>query len=199
MFEKIVLASGNQGKLREFGELLAPLGVGEVLSQSALGVTETDEPHGTFLENALKKARHASAQTGLAAMADDSGLCVDVLGGAPGVLSARFAGEPKSDARNNLFLLEKLKDETARQAYFYCVLVLVRSAHDPQPIVAEGIWRGEILREARGEAGFGYDPIFLPQGFDRSAAELSAGEKNQVSHRAQALAQLAVKLKALML
>lgn len=199
MFEKIVLASGNQGKLREFGELLAPLGVGEVLSQSALGVTETDEPYGTFLENALKKARHASAQTGLAAMADDSGLCVDVLGGAPGVLSARFAGEPKSDARNNLFLLEKLKDETARQAYFYCVLVLVRSAHDPQPIVAEGIWRGEILREARGEAGFGYDPIFLPQGFDRSAAELSAGEKNQVSHRAQALAQLAVKLKALML
>lgn len=199
MFEKIVLASGNQGKLREFGELLAPLGVGEVLSQSALGVTETDEPHGTFLENALKKARHASAQTGLAAMADDSGLCVDVLGGAPGVLSARFAGEPKSDARNNLFLLEKLKDETARQAYFYCVLVLVRSAHDPQPIVAEGIWRGEILREARGEAGFGYDPIFLPLGFDRSAAELSAGEKNQVSHRAQALAQLAVKLKALML
>lgn len=199
MFEKIVLASGNQGKLREFGELLAPLGVGEVLSQSALGVTETDEPYGTFLENALKKARHASAQTGLAAMADDSGLCVDVLGGAPGVLSARFAGEPKSDARNNLFLLETLKDETARQAYFYCVLVLVRSAYDPQPIVAEGIWRGEILREARGEAGFGYDPIFLPQGFDRSAAELSAGEKNQVSHRAQALAQLAVKLKALML
>lgn len=198
MFEKIVLASNNQGKLREFAQLLSPLGVGEIVSQAALGVTETDEPHGTFLENALKKARHASAQTGLPALADDSGLCVAALAGAPGVLSARFAGEPKSDARNNLFLLEKLQNETARQAYFYCVLVLVRAANDPQPIVAEGLWRGEILREARGEAGFGYDPIFLPLGFERSAAELSAGEKNQISHRAQALAQLAAKLQALM-
>lgn len=198
MFEKIVLASNNQGKLREFAQLLSPLGVGEIVSQAALGVTETDEPHGTFLENALKKARHASAQTGLPALADDSGLCVAALAGAPGVLSARFAGEPKSDARNNLFLLEKLQNETARQAYFYCVLVLVRAANDPQPIVAEGLWRGEILREARGEAGFGYDPIFLPLGFERSAAELSAGEKNQISHRAQALAQLAAKLQVLM-
>lgn len=198
MFEKLVLASGNQGKLREFGELLAPLGIGEVISQTALGVKETDEPFSTFVENALKKARHASLQTGLPALADDSGLCVRALSGAPAVLSARFAGEPRSDERNNLFLLEKMNGVDDRHAYFYCVLVLVRSSDDPQPVIADGIWTGEIVHELRGHAGFGYDPLFLPQGFTKTAAELSSEEKNAHSHRARAMRALVNALKPLM-
>ena len=190
---KIVLASNNAGKLKEFGQLLAPLGI-EVLPQSAFNVSEAEEPHVTFVENALAKARHCSRITGLPALADDSGLCVDVLGGAPGVKSARYAGEPKSDARNNEKLLADLKDATDRRAHFTCVLVLVRHADDPQPVICEGEWPGEILTAPRGAEGFGYDPLFGVPGTGQSAAELSHEEKNARSHRGQAVAKLVARL-----
>lgn len=196
MFPQLVLASNNQGKLKEFAALFAPLSV-QVHSQSEFQVPEAEEPHVTFVENALAKARHASRLTGLPALADDSGLCVDALGGAPGVQSARFAGEPKSDTRNNAYLLERLANESDRRARFVCVLVLVRHADDPQPIIAEGEWRGEILHQARGGAGFGYDPLFwLPQ-LGLSSAELAPDVKNGLSHRAQAFAALVKRLQAL--
>jgi XTP/dITP diphosphohydrolase len=179
---KLVLASGNPGKLREFQALLAPLGW-EVIPQSALGVTEADEPYQTFVENALTKARHASAATGLPALADDSGICLAALKGAPGVHSARFAGEPKSDARNNALMLEKLAGMTDRRAHYVCVLVFVRSADDPQPLIAEGEWHGEVVDKPSGEGGFGYDPYFwLPQ-YGMTVARMPAELKNAVSHR----------------
>ena len=193
MLTKLVLASNNAGKLREFSALLAPLGC-QVIAQGELNVPEAEEPFHTFIENALAKARHASRLTGLPALADDSGLCVDALGGAPGVLSARFAGEPKSDARNNAALLAALDGKTPRSGHYYCVLVLVRHADDPQPIIADGVWRGQVLSAAQGDGGFGYDPLFQAQGESVSVAEMDAAAKNAVSHRGQAMRALAAKL-----
>jgi XTP/dITP diphosphohydrolase len=193
--KKLVIASNNPGKLREFEKMLAPLGI-EVLTQAQLGISEAEEPHCTFVENALAKARHVSRESGLPALADDSGICVEALGGAPGVLSARYAGDnPKSDRRNNDKLLQDMQEVTDRRAHYYCVLVLVRHADDPQPIIAEGEWWGEIGHEERGDGGFGYDPMFwLPQ-FGKMAAELTHDEKAQISHRAKALKGLLEKLK----
>ncbi len=193
MLKKLVLASNNAGKLREFSALLAPLGC-QVIAQGELNVPEAEEPFHTFIENALAKARHASRLTGLPALADDSGLCVDALGGAPGVLSARFAGEPKSDARNNAALLAALDGKTPRSGHYYCVLVLVRHADDPQPIIADGVWRGQVLSAAQGDGGFGYDPLFQAQGESVSVAQMDAAGKNAVSHRGQAMRALAAKL-----
>ncbi|WP_374243984.1 RdgB/HAM1 family non-canonical purine NTP pyrophosphatase [Zoogloea sp.] len=193
--KQLVLASGNAGKLKELSALLAPLGI-EVLPQSAFNVSEAEEPHPSFIENAIAKARHASRATGLPALADDSGLCVDALGGAPGVLSARFAGEPKSDQRNNALLLERLADQPDRRARFYCALALVRHADDPQPLIATGEWRGVILDAPRGQAGFGYDPLFLVPDLEQTAAEIAAELKNVLSHRGAAFRQLLDKLRA---
>ncbi|MBK7900217.1 MAG: RdgB/HAM1 family non-canonical purine NTP pyrophosphatase [Azonexus sp.] len=192
----LVLASNNGKKLTELRALLAPLGI-EVTPQDELGVSEAEEPHGTFVENALAKARHAALATGLPALADDSGLCVDALGGAPGVISARYAGEPKSDARNNEKLLAELAalpGEQARGAHFACVLVLVRSADDPQPLIAEGECPGRILAAPRGTGGFGYDPLFWLPELGKTMAELDAQEKNGISHRARAMARLLERL-----
>jgi len=190
---KLVLASGNPGKLREIGALLAPLSI-EVVPQSQLGIGEADEPHETFLENALAKARHASRAAGLPALADDSGLCVEALGGEPGVHSAYYGGREgeraERDARNNARLVAALAGDIDRAAFYYCILVLVRSAADPTPVIAEGAWQGEIVLEPRGDGGFGYDPYFQPFGSSRTAAELEAHEKNRVSHRALAAAAL---------
>lgn len=196
MFDKLVLASNNAGKMREFGALLAPLGI-QVMSQRELGVPECAEPHLTFLENALEKARHASRMTGLPALADDSGLCVEALGGMPGVLSARFAGEPKSDLRNNQLLVERMRGEVNRRAWYTCVLVLTRHAEDPQPLVAEGVWCGEVRAEPAGAGGFGYDPYFWLPDYHCTAAELAGDEKNRISHRGLACRQLLDKLRAL--
>jgi len=189
--KRLVLASGNPGKLREIAALLSPLAI-EVIPQSRLGIAEADEPYATFLGNALAKARHASGASGLPALADDSGLCVDALGGAPGVHSATFAGREGSrgerDARNNAKLLASLGD--ARAAHYACVMALVRSVDDPAPLVAEGTWRGEIARAPRGANGFGYDPLFLLPGRGLTAAQLAAEEKNRISHRGRAAARL---------
>lgn len=193
---KLILATGNTGKLREIQHLLQALNI-EVLSQSNFSVPEAEEPHCTFIENALTKALHASQHTGLPALADDSGICVDALHGAPGVLSARFAGEPKSDARNNQKLLEAMAGEQNRLAHYYCVMVLVKFPDDPQPLIAEGIWQGEILKEPRGNGGFGYDPIFLDAKTDKTGAELPLEIKNRISHRGQALTKLVHKLERL--
>ena len=193
--QRLVLASNNAKKLQELTELLAPLGL-TLLPQAPLGVGETEEPPCTFVENALEKARHAARHTGLPALADDSGICVDAFGGAPGVRSARFAGEPKSDQRNNEKLLADLIGQENRRAHYYCVLVYVRSADDPQPIIAEGEWHGEILSIPRGEGGFGYDPLFLVPELGLSVAEISSEEKHRRSHRGQALARLVERLQA---
>lgn len=193
MMRKIVLASNNQGKLREFGQILAPLNI-SLHAQSEFNVPEADEPFLTFVENALAKARHASRLTGLPALADDSGLCVNALRGAPGVHSARYAGEPKSDDRNNQELVANLEHQQDRSAYYYCVLVYVRSEFDPQPIIADGRWIGEIIAIPRGEQGFGYDPHFWIPSLGKTAAELSPDLKNSLSHRGQALRSLLEKL-----
>lgn len=187
--KKLVIATSNPGKLREIQHLLQPMGI-TVLPQSDFAIPEAEEPFVTFIENALAKARHASSHTGLPALADDSGICVDVLQGAPGVLSARYGGEPKSDQRNNLKLLAALDGKKDRHAHYYCVMVLVRHADDPQPLIAEGIWQGEILEQPRGDGGFGYDPIFLDAKTDKTGAELPLEIKNRISHRGQALAKL---------
>jgi XTP/dITP diphosphohydrolase len=194
--KKLVLASNNAKKMKELNALLAPLGF-EVIPQGRLGIPEAEEPHCTFVENALAKARHAAAHSGLPALADDSGLCVEALHGAPGVLSARYAGDPKSDARNNEKLLTHLKAHGNRKAHFYCVLVLVRAAHDPQPIIAEGEWPGEILPEQQGEGGFGYDPLFFVPEFGQTAAEMDSETKNKVSHRGRAMQKLIERLPSL--
>lgn len=193
--KKLVIASNNPGKLREISHLLEPLGL-EVLPQSAFNVSEAEEPHCTFIENAIAKARHASALCGLPALADDSGICVNALNGEPGVHSARFAGEPKSDERNNRKLIELLRGQSNRKAHYYCVIVLVRHAEDPQPLIAEGAWHGEIIDEPRGGGGFGYDPYFLLPELGRTAAELPMDHKNRISHRGQALAALVQRLKS---
>ncbi|MCE9642540.1 MAG: RdgB/HAM1 family non-canonical purine NTP pyrophosphatase [Betaproteobacteria bacterium] len=199
--KKIVIASNNVGKLNEIAAILAPLDI-EIVAQSTLGVSEAAEPHCTFVENALAKARHASGHTKLPALADDSGICVDALNGAPGVYSARFAGESagggreQQDARNNKKLLELMARETNRKAHYYCVIVLVRRADDPQPIICEAEWHGEILQTPRGSGGFGYDPLFLLPQLKQTGAELKPAEKNRISHRAQALGMLAERLRA---
>jgi XTP/dITP diphosphohydrolase len=194
---KVVIASNNPGKLKELQALLQPLGL-EAIPQSEFRITEAEEPHDTFLENALAKARHASRATGLPALADDSGLCVPSLGGEPGVHSAHYAGREGSreerDARNNSKLVEALRGREDRAAFYYCVLVLTRSAVDPTPLVAEGRWHGAIFLEPRGANGFGYDPFFVPKGASRTAAELTAEEKNRLSHRGRALAALTALL-----
>lgn len=191
--QKIVLASNNSGKLREFAEILAPLNF-QLVPQADFAVPEADEPHATFIENALAKARHAAHLTGLPALADDSGLVVPALGGAPGVHSARYAGEPRDDQRNNQKLIAALEHSTDRRAHYVAVLVLVRHVDDPQPLIGEGEWHGEIIATPRGKGGFGYDPHFLVPDLQRTAAELSSDEKNRRSHRGQALAQLIAKL-----
>ena len=186
---KLVVASSNPGKLREIDAILASQGV-EAVPQSAFTAVESAEPHGTFIENALAKARHANRVSGLPALADDSGICVAALNGAPGVHSARYAGEPRSDARNRQKLLHEMAAHSQRDAHYYCVMVLLRHADDPQPLMAEGVWRGEITREARGTGGFGYDALFWLPYLARSAAELSPAHKNRISHRGVALAAL---------
>ena len=196
MFDTIVLASGNAGKLREFTALLAPLGI-TVRPQSDFNVPEADEPYASFVENALGKARHAAQHTGLPALAEDSGLCVDALGGAPGIHSARYAGEPKSDERNIERLIAELAGQDDRRARFVCVLALVRSADDPQPIIAEGEWHGRILDAPRGKHGFGYDPVFWLEDLQQSAAELDAALKNMLSHRGNACRHLLERVQAL--
>ncbi|MES2771105.1 MAG: RdgB/HAM1 family non-canonical purine NTP pyrophosphatase [Pseudomonadota bacterium] len=200
----LVLASNNNKKIEELSRLLAPIGW-TLRPQAQLGIPECPEPHPSFVENALAKARHAARLSGLPALADDSGLCVSALGGAPGVHSARFAGDPRSDQRNNEKLLAELatantrqdaqQSDKTRQAYYYCVLVFLRNADDPQPIIAEGEWHGEILSAAQGNGGFGYDPLFLVRALGKSVAELSASEKNRYSHRSQALSRLLERLK----
>ena len=193
--KKLVIASNNPGKLREFQFLLQPLGI-EVLTQGDLGIAEAEEPHTTFIENALTKARHVCRLSGLPALADDSGICVTALNGAPGILSARYAGDnPKSDQRNNEKLLQAMSGVTDRRAHYYCVLVLLRHADDPQPLIAEGEWHGEIASQPSGNGGFGYDPLFLLPGLDKTAAELDAVEKNRISHRGLALRQLLKRLR----
>mgnify|MGYP002555165213 CR=1 FL=1 len=193
MTRQIILASGNPGKLREFKQMLEPAGY-IVSPQSEYHVNEADEPYFSFVENALNKARHVSGLTGKPALADDSGLCADALGGSPGVLSARYAGEPKSDLRNNRKLIADLAPYTNKAANFYCVLVYVRSADDPQPIIADGKWLGEIIDVPRGETGFGYDPHFWIPELQKTAAELPPDMKNSLSHRGKALRALMEKL-----
>lgn len=192
--KKIVLASNNAGKLAEFQALLSTLDL-DVRAQGEFNVPEAEEPYPTFVENALTKARHAARLTGLPALADDSGVCVNALGGAPGVYSARYAGEPKSDQANNLKLQEDLASHTDRSAYYYCVLVYVRHADDPQPVIAEGLWHGEIATAPSGEGGFGYDPYFYLPSLQKTAAQLTSAEKNAQSHRGQALRELIGKLR----
>jgi XTP/dITP diphosphohydrolase len=197
--KKIVIASNNAGKLREFAALLAPFSF-EAVPQAALGISEAEEPHATFVENALAKARHASRAAGLPALADDSGICVPALGGAPGVWSARYAnngtGEPKSDARNNEKLIRELTNIEDRRAFYYCSLVLVMHADDPHPLIADGECWGEIVDTPRGAGGFGYDPHFFLGQYGKTAAELTDQEKNRISHRGLAMQELTAKLKA---
>ncbi|MGQ7246238.1 RdgB/HAM1 family non-canonical purine NTP pyrophosphatase [Halomonas sp. V046] len=193
--EELVLASGNAGKLKEFNALLSPLGM-RVSAQSAHGVGEVEETGLTFVENALLKAREASRVSGLPALADDSGLAVDVLGGQPGIYSARYAGEPRSDERNNAKLLKALREtpEGQRRARYWCVLVLLRHAEDPVPVIVQKSWCGEILAHPRGEGGFGYDPLFWVPEHGMSAAQMSGDEKNRLSHRGRALQALLEEL-----
>ena len=191
--KRLVVASGNQGKLREIRQILSPLDF-DVIPQSEYGVLDAEEPHATFLENALEKARHASRLTGMAALSDDSGICVAALNGEPGIHSARYAGEPKSDEKNNLKLLDALRNSEDRRAHYYCVIVCLRHAMDPEPLIAEGKWQGEILKAPRGKGGFGYDPLFFDPVLGKTAAELDHAIKNRVSHRAHALSDLLKKL-----
>jgi XTP/dITP diphosphohydrolase len=197
--KKLVIASSNAGKLREIQAILGPLGC-EVLTQADLGIADAEEPHLTFIENALAKARHTAERSGLPALADDSGVCAVALGGEPGVHSARYAGNggdrEERDARNNEKLLAALSACSDRRAYYYCAMVLVRHAADPQPLIGEGCWWGEIRSEARGSNGFGYDPHFYLPEFGRTAAELDPEQKNRISHRGQALRALVEKLRS---
>jgi XTP/dITP diphosphohydrolase len=194
MTQRLILASNNAGKLKEFNELLSTVGF-SVHAQGEYDVPEADEPFHTFVENALQKARHAARLTGLPALADDSGVCVNALGGAPGVYSARYAGEPKSDARNSAKMIADLAAHEDKSAYYYCVLVFVRHADDPQPVIADGRWNGVMIDTPRGNGGFGYDPHFYIPSLSKCAAELTSEEKNALSHRGQALRALVEKLK----
>jgi len=196
--KKLVIASSNAGKLREIGAILGPLGF-EILNHAALGIADAEEPHFTFLENALAKARHVAQIAGVPALADDSGICAPALDGEPGVHSARYAGEAASrearDARNNQKLIAALAPCADRRAYYYCAMVLVRHAADPQPLIGEGYWWGEICAQGRGRNGFGYDPHFFLPELGKTAAELDAEHKNRLSHRGQALRELVEKLR----
>jgi XTP/dITP diphosphohydrolase len=193
MTRPLVLASNNHGKLAEFDRLLAPLGFA-IQTQAALNISEAEEPYATFIENALAKARHAARESDLPSLADDSGICVPALGGAPGVFSARYAGEPKSDVANNVKLVADLQVHDDKSAYYYCVLVYLRHADDPQPVIADARWHGKIIDQPQGQGGFGYDPHFWLPSLNKTAAELTAEEKNQLSHRAQALRILSAQL-----
>jgi len=193
--QKLVIASSNPGKLREFQFLLQPLGI-EVLTQGQIGIGDAEEPHPTFIENALAKARHVSLLSGLPALADDSGICVTALDGAPGVLSARYAGDdPKSDQRNNEKLLLEMQGVEDRRAHYYCVLVLLHHAGDSQPLIAEGEWHGEIALQPAGDGGFGYDPLFWLPEYCKTSAQLEREQKHAISHRGKALSVLLEKLK----
>ncbi len=193
MITRLVLASNNAGKLREFRRLLTPLAI-DVIAQGELGIPEAPEPHVTFVENALAKARHASSLGRLPALADDSGVCVAALGGAPGVQSARYAGTPSSDARNNAKLIAHLQGVADRRAHYTCVLVLVRHPDDPEPLIAEGMWHGIIVDEPRGDGGFGYDPHFVDAATGLTGAQLPLEKKNALSHRGQAMRALLARL-----
>jgi XTP/dITP diphosphohydrolase len=191
-----VLATGNPGKAREFQALLAPLGV-TIVTQKELGIDDADEPHPTFVENALAKARHAAAASGLPALADDSGICVPALGGAPGVRSARYSNPPAAASREQADLAnnEKLIAQAATleqpvRGYYYCVVVLMRHPQDPRPVIAEGSWPGVLVARPRGSHGFGYDPHFLPEGESLTAAEMEPERKNRISHRSRAISAL---------
>ena len=186
---KLVLASNNAGKVKEFQALLAPLNF-EVIPQGALGIPSAEEPHQTFIENALAKARHASSASGLPALADDSGICAHALDGGPGVHSARYAGEHANDLANNQKLISELGNQSDRSAHYVCALVLVNSADDPNPLIVEASWYGVIVDEAKGLNGFGYDPHFFLPELNLTAAELDPAQKNLISHRAQALREL---------
>lgn len=196
MINKIVLASGNKGKLKEFNQVLADLGV-EVVPQSEFNVSDADETGLSFVENAILKARHAAEVTGLPALADDSGLEVDALQGAPGIYSARFSGEDATDAKNNELLLEKLEGipSEQRSARFRCVLVFMRHANDPTPLICQGSWEGTILERASGSNGFGYDPLFWIPELEKASAELAPEQKNKLSHRGQAVQLLKQSIK----
>jgi XTP/dITP diphosphohydrolase len=193
--QKLVLASNNAGKVREFQALLAPLDF-QVIPQGELGIPSAEEPHHTFVENALAKARHASALSKLPALADDSGICAHALNGQPGVLSARYAGEPANDAANNQKLSQALKDQDNLGAHYVCALVFVNSADDPEPVIVQTRWYGTWLEDAKGTHGFGYDPHFFLPELGLTAAELDPAKKNSISHRGQALRQLIEQLKS---
>ena len=193
--QKLVLASNNAGKVKEFQALLATLNF-QVIPQGELGIPSAEEPHHTFVENALAKARHASAASGLPALADDSGICAHALNGQPGVLSARFAGEQGDDAANNQKLIQELKDQVDRCAHYVCALVFVNSANDPEPLIVQTRWYGEIVDQAAGNNGFGYDPHFFLPDQKCTAAELEPAKKNVISHRGQAMRELMAQLKS---
>jgi len=193
MIQKLVLASNNAGKVREFQALLAPLNF-QVIPQGELGIPSAEEPHHTFIENALAKARHASAASGLPALADDSGICAHALNGQPGVLSARFAGEPANDAANNQKLIQELKGQINRGAHYVCALALVNSADDPEPTIVQTRWYGTLIDDPKGTNGFGYDPYFFLPELGLTAAELEPEKKNAISHRGQALRELIIQL-----
>jgi XTP/dITP diphosphohydrolase len=192
--QKLVLASNNAGKVREFQELLAPFQF-HVIPQGELGIAAAEEPHLTFVENALEKARHASASSGLPALADDSGICAHALLGEPGIHSARYAGNNGDDAANNQKLLTAIQNESNRSAHYVCALVMVNSANDPEPLIVQTRWYGQIIDQAKGNFGFGYDPYFLLPELGKTAAELDPAEKNRISHRGQALRELIAQLK----
>ena len=193
--QKLVLASNNAGKVREFQALLAPLNF-QVIPQGELGIPSAEEPHCTFVENALAKARQASAASGLPALADDSGICAHALNGEPGVLSARYAGEQGDDAANNQKLITALKEQSDREAHYVCALVMVRSENDPEPLIVQTRWYGKIIDEAKGSHGFGYDPFFFLPELQMTAAEMDPAQKNLISHRGQALRELITQLQS---
>ena len=193
--QKLVLASNNAGKVREIQALLAPLNF-QVIPQGELGIPSAEEPYCTFVENALTKARHASAVSGLPALADDSGICAHALDGEPGVLSARYAGEQGDDAANNQKLIAALKEQSDRNAHYVCALVMVRSEHDPEPLIVHSRWYGKIIDEAKGSHGFGYDPYFFLPELQMTAAEMDPAQKNLISHRGQALRELITQLQS---
>jgi len=193
MKKQIVIATSNAKKLIEIQSILNGMSV-EILPQSHFKIEASEEPFHTFVENALTKARHASRLSKLPAIADDSGICVDALDGKPGVLSARYAGEPSSDEKNNEKLLKSLENESNRKAHYICVIVFIKHELDPEPIIVEGIWHGEILKVPRGSGGFGYDPLFLDHMTEKAVAELPSDIKNRISHRGQALQKLKLKL-----
>jgi XTP/dITP diphosphohydrolase len=193
--QKLVLASNNAGKVREFQELLAPFHF-QVIPQGELGILAAEEPHYTFVENALAKARHASAASGLPALADDSGICAHALHGEPGVHSARYAGKNGDDTANNEKLIDALANESNRGAHYACALVMVQSEHDPEPLIVQTRWYGQFIDQAKGENGFGYDPYFFLPELEKTAAQLDSTQKNLISHRGQALRELITQLKS---